>query len=106
MRAGRMDTLVTVQSSTDSKDSRGGVTKTWSTTVCTGWFDVEPVGGAETLASGQREAMQTYEFRGRYNALVKPDHRLVIGSRTFAILAIRPEPRNGEMVIVAEERVS
>jgi len=104
IRAGELDTLVTVKASVDGKDAEGGVTKTWSTTIGTGWFQMVPAGGSEVLASGQREAMQVYEFRGRYNAAVLPTHRLMVGSRTFGIIAIRPIPRAGEMVIVAEER--
>lgn len=104
--AGQLDTLVTIKAATDGKDTEGGVTKTWSTTVGTGWFMMRPVGGREALASGQREAMQTYEFTGRYNAAVKPDQQLVVGTRTFAVLAVRPIPREGSMVLVAEERVT
>lgn len=106
MRAGELDTLVTIKASTDGVDSEGGVTKTWDTTVGTGWFRVRPVGGTERPASGQVEAMGEYEFLGRYTSAVRPDMQLVVGARTFAIRSVQPIPRDGSMLVYATERVN
>jgi len=90
MRAGQLRHRVTIEQVTETQDSYGGVTETWST-LATVWAAIEPITGREKFASGGdvRFAENEVQIRMRYRSDVTPKMRLTDdGGTVYNIRAV------------------
>lgn len=76
MQAGRLRHRITLQSSTESKDSFGGASKTWAA-VGTVWAAVEPLSGREYFDARQQEASVDTRITVRWRDGVEPKMRVL-----------------------------
>jgi SPP1 family predicted phage head-tail adaptor len=105
MNAGSLRHRITIQSVTETKDTFGGVTEAWGTHAAV-WASIEPLSGRELLQAQQVQADITHRVRMRYVAGVTTKMRVLYGSREFGIqVAINPEERNREIVLMCKEQV-
>ena len=104
MRAGRLRYQVKIQS--PQKDtSPGGGEVTWSD-FATVWAAIEPLRGSEFFLSQQVNAEVTGKIVMRYLEGVKPDMRILYGSRVFEIDSILDiAERHRELRLLVKERV-
>ena len=106
MRAGKLRHKVTIQDYTESQDSYGAVTKTWSD-YATIWASIEPVRGREFWDSKQINAEITAKITIRYLSGITPKMRIKYGARIFEIISvINPEERNKELQLMVKESVN
>jgi SPP1 family predicted phage head-tail adaptor len=103
MRAGKLDTSITIQSRSTSRDALGGPVETW-TNVATTWAEVQEQRGQEYAAGRllQTQAVRTTILRTRYVANVDATMRVIEGSRTLQIVSVATIGRNEGLEIVAE----
>lgn len=107
MKAGWLRERVTVQSLTQSKDSKGGNVNAW-TTVATVSAGVEALSGGigtATKAGGGEYAFGMYEVTIRYRpGITREGMRLIWGSKALEIKDIRnPRNRNESLVLTCKE---
>ena len=70
------------------------------------WASIEPLRGTEFFAARQTNAEVSGKVVMRYLAGVKPDMRILHGSRTFEIVSVVDvEERHRELQIMVNERV-
>ena len=106
MRAGKLRHKITIQDYTESQNSYGEVTKTWSD-YATVWASIEPVRGREFWDSKQINAEITAKITIRYLAGVTPKMRIKYGARIFEIISvINPEERNKDLQLMVKESVN
>jgi SPP1 family predicted phage head-tail adaptor len=106
MRSGRMRHRVVIQTQTESRDTHGGVSRTWADTA-TRWASIEPLRGREFYSAQQVNANVTHKIGMRYYSGLTPTHRLKFGTRIFNIVDVRliKEIKN-EMEILATEVIA
>jgi len=88
MPTGLHDKRVAIQSRGGTADAMGNVVPVW-TTAATVWGSLQDTSGRELFRARQVDPTITAVIllRNRYTGL-GPQHRLVIGSRTFDISAV------------------
>lgn len=94
MRAGKLRHKVTIQQATDSQNSIGEVTKTWSTFAKV-WANIQPLAGRELFASQQINAEQTVRITIRALSGVEPRMRVLFGTRYYDILSVIDREERG-----------
>lgn len=106
MRAGRLNKRVVIQSVTETRDSKGGITQTWAT-FSTVWASVEPLVGKEYFSSKQVNAETSIKIRIRYLTNVTSKMRVKFGSRIFEIVSPPIDIREGnrEIVLMCKEQI-
>jgi|CXWL01.1.fsa_nt_gi head-tail adaptor len=87
MRTGKQRLEATIQSVASTQDTIGGEVKTPSTATATWYCELVHVNGGEVFRGRQVHGSANYAAIGQYVAGVTTKHRLVIGARTFEILA-------------------
>jgi SPP1 family predicted phage head-tail adaptor len=104
MRAGSLDTRVTIESRVLSQDTLGAPVETWST-FRTMWAEVTDQRGLEVAAGRlmQTQAVRQTIVRMRYVAGLTPLMRLRFGGRTMDIKAISQRGRKAYHDIVCED---
>ena len=106
MRAGKLRHKITIQYYTESQNSYGEMTKTWSD-YATVWASIEPIMGREFWESQQINAEVTAKITIRYLADINPKMRVKYGSRIFEIISvINPEEKNRELQLMVKESVN
>lgn len=107
MSIGTYDKRATIQSRTGARDALGNVDPTWSD-VARRWCSLVDQSGNELYRAQQVDPTVTavVTLREQYPGL-SPEHRLVIGSRTFGIVSVLGAsdrtPRHGQMLACKEE---
>lgn len=103
--AGQRRALVTVMNPTRVVDSEGGYTDTYTpATPATLWVKLEPFDGAERQHAGIIDATISHRVTAPYHAGITTQTRLVYGTRTLVIKAVRdPEERQTELELFAAE---
>jgi SPP1 family predicted phage head-tail adaptor len=86
MRAGTLRHRITIQEVTETPDSAGEPTESWSA-FKTVWASVEPLRGRELLRAQQIHADASYKITIRHLSGVTPKMRVLWGSRIFDIHA-------------------
>lgn len=104
LQSGIMDQKATIETPTESVNSIGEPTLTYST-FATRWIALLPLSGAERVASMQNEGTVTHRVRMRYTAGLKPKMRLVSEGRTFEIGSIVERGRREEHELLVTEVV-
>lgn len=108
MRAGALRHKVTIEQPTNSQDSMGGLTQTW-TTYAIRFAEVKPLSGREFFDAQQYAADVNYRIRLRYDDTSKnitPSMRVSWDSRVFDIESvINRDERNKEIILMCLERI-
>ena len=104
MRAGELRKYVTIQEKTgETRDSYGSLTWTWQTLQQV-YAAIEPLSGREFFDAQEVQADVSVRIRIRALAGVKPDMRVVYGSRVLEILSVLDlEERGQEMHLMCRE---
>lgn len=106
MRAGRLRNKVAIQKVTETVDSFGSFTESWST-YSTVWAEIDPPKGREYFAAGQKQAEITTRIRIRYLSGITPKMRVLFGSRIFKINSIvDPDERHIEQILMCVEEIN
>ena len=106
MNSGKLRHRITIQSKGVARDSFGAEVITWLTEK-TVWASVDPIFGREYFLAHQVQADVTHSIRIRYYEGLRPDWRILFGSRIFDIKSIiNLEERGREMVLMARENVT
>lgn len=106
LNIGRMDTLITIEGVTFSKDANGGDVKTWAA-VKTCYAERVRRPGGESIQSNQQVASQLSEYRVRYDVSLDATMRLYEGTTPGNYLYVRDVQqlrREGYSLITAERR--
>lgn len=105
MRAGSLDTRISIQRRVATQDTAGEPALAWET-VAERWASLERTPGREIWNSAQRAGRVPTVFRLRYLAGVTPDMRVVAQGRVFDIKSVvRPSGRAAELSLVCDEIV-
>lgn len=106
--AGRLLYSVSIQQNNYTRAANGAAIPNWQTVV-TRRASMEPLKGREFYAAQQQQAEIDTMFRLRYDnalAAIKPEMRLLMGSRTFDIMSIvNVGQRNVELHLLCKERL-
>ena len=93
MRAGTLRHRVTLQKPTVVDDGQGGKTTTWTTGQVTDVpAAIEPLMGREAIEASKVQGTMSHRITIRYSSAVSgltPTWRVVFGSRTFEIHAVK-----------------
>lgn len=87
MRAGKLRKRFEIQTSTESRDAHGGVTKTW-TLAATRWGSIDREQADERTAGNQVGALARLKVVMRYYEGLTHDMRLRFGTRYLYIVEI------------------
>jgi len=104
LHSGIMDHKATIQTPTETTNSIGEPTLTYST-FATRWIALLPLSGAERVASLQNEGTVTHRVRMRYTDGLKPKMRLISQGRTFEIDSVVERGRREEHELLVTEVV-
>ena len=100
---GRLRHKVALKRSTNTTDTGGGMTKSYSDLTRI-FASVRPVNGKEVFRHGKMEESVTHEVMIRYRADIDTKDKVVFGSREFNIRHIRNiDERNRYMLLVCSE---
>ena len=108
IRAGRLRHEVIIQEVTQTRDTSGSVTESWSTTD-TVRAEIKPIksAGSERFIHEQVMSVGTHMVTIRYQGDVTPKHRILWGSRIFDINDVRDDyEKNRTMELICTEKVS
>lgn len=105
---GRKRSRVTFQRRSETIDSSGGQSTTW-TTLHTCWASIAPLRGRDFLAAQQMQSDVTHRIFVNYNtstSTLTPADRMSQGTRRFDILSIlNVDEKDTELEIMAVERI-
>lgn len=79
---------VVIQSESRTPDSRGGASKTWSTTA-TVFANIRPASAREGYQAGQLQGAVSHVVSARWITGIRPKMRILWGSRIFQITGVR-----------------
>lgn len=86
-------------------DGIGGVTRTW-TALATLWGEIEPLAADDGLLADKRIGLVTHKIHVRHRLDVTVAHRFRLGSRVYAVRAVRDAEERGRFLecLCAEEQ--
>jgi SPP1 family predicted phage head-tail adaptor len=106
MLSGKLNHRIELQSKVATRDSYGSETIVWKKESIV-WGSVEPISGREYFLAKQVQAETTHRIRIRYYAGLRPDWRILFGTRIFEIdSVINIEEKNREMVLMCHEQIT
>jgi SPP1 family predicted phage head-tail adaptor len=97
MRAGRLNSRVSLLAQPDSQDSIGQPVTTW-TSYADVWADIRTQSGLETVRGNAAAAVVKTSIRIRRRADVKADHRVQHGTDMYTIKAVLPDKEGRQYV--------
>lgn len=105
MRAGPMSTRITIMAPTETQDSAGRLTTTWSTEVTTCWAQRENTTGRERWANEHVAVETPVNFRIRYRTDIDSTMRVEHNGQVFDIKSdpIDPDGRREALILACEE---
>lgn len=105
MRAGKLRHKILIETKSNSIDSYGAVTETWST-YATVWGSIEPLNGREYFEAGKVSSEVTAVIKTRYVSGVLPLMRAKFGTRIYSIVSvININELNKELQLMCKEVV-
>lgn len=111
MRAGKLANKIVIQSASESQNSQGEATYSWST-YATRQASYEPINGREFFASDHIQAHISTRFKLRYDSLTKaitPKMRVSYGGVYYNIESVIPMGKSGtkfrEIHLMCTERL-
>jgi SPP1 family predicted phage head-tail adaptor len=96
---------LTLQAADEVEDGAGGVARTWEP-LGQIWAAIEPLSLDDRLLSDKRLGLLTHRVLLRHRADITLSHRFALGTRVFAIRAVRDPDERGRLIecLVEEER--
>jgi SPP1 family predicted phage head-tail adaptor len=105
IRAGQLDTLVTIEEPTEgAADELGETVDTWST-VGKEWAEITTLAGQELYYAAQVNPEATVQVLMYYRADLQPYWRIKHGSRELYIVALVPDVRLTEVKCYCREQL-
>jgi len=105
MNAGELRHKITIQELQRTPDGYGGYTETWND-IATVWARIQPLRGDERYQAQQVLSTLSHKIILRYLNGVKPQMRVLYGSRIFHIVSvINVEKRNKVLELLCEEEI-
>lgn len=105
MMAGDLRHRLTIQAPLPTANADAGLSDNW-TTVATVWAAVEPLSGRSYFTAQQAASEVTHRVRMRYRTGLRPEMRLLYGTRHLYIEAIiDPGERHAELEVMCREVV-
>lgn len=103
MRAGRLQTLVTLQRPVAGQaDAFGATSHTWET-VAQIWAEVAPISGREYFLAAEPRAATTHRVTIRRREDIKPTWRILAGAAVYQIESVRQrDPQTSELMTVEQ----
>lgn len=98
MRAGALDSFVTVQTKTNTRDAMGGAIAAW-TTFAEVWAEIRPASGRERFINAQLLPEATYKCRMRYLEGVRPSMRIWFDGEVYEILYVSHDSKRRETML-------
>ena len=106
IEAGRLTDRIVIEQATETRNSVGEVSLSWST-FATVWADVSALSGREAERYGQIVGFTGHKVTIRALAGVKPAMRILYaGSRTLEIGAINEYERGWYMELICTEKAA
>jgi len=103
MYAGRLNRRVTIKSRTETSDSQGGYTTTWST-LASVWAEIVPISAREAFHRQGLQPGTTHRFKIRYRSDVDTTQQIYLGDRVFYIRGIQNlDERDRWLQLLCEE---
>lgn len=102
---GQLKTRLVLQQPVETPDDQGGVVLSW-TAFATVWAQVTPMAARNSVEADADGATQDYRIVLRSNFSLTLAHRLVDGTRTYRIVAIRDRDDRRFIEIDAQLRIS
>lgn len=87
MEAGELRHRITIQEKSVTRDDFGGEVITW-VTHCEAWAAIEPLQGREFIEARLAQAEVTDRIRMRYQAGIRPEMRVLFGTRVYEIQTV------------------
>ncbi|MFW1676452.1 phage head closure protein [Pontibacter sp. JAM-7] len=105
MRAGRLNTRITLKTASTAQDSAGRVTKGPDAIVATLWAEKRHISGNERWASEHVTNTATVVFRIRYRTDIETSMWITHGGTDYQITGqpIDPDGRRTDMLITCTE---
>jgi SPP1 family predicted phage head-tail adaptor len=96
---------LTLQAADEAEDGAGGVIRAWES-LGQFWAAIEPVSLDDKLISDKRLGLLTHRIVLRHRTGITLSHRFLLGTRVFAIRAVRDPDERGRLIecLVEEER--
>lgn len=105
MRAGDLNSLVTIQQLATGQDAAGQPVTTWLP-LATVWANIKAVSGIETVKAGADTSIVRASIRIRRRADVTAAMRVVYGATTYLIKAVLPNQETRDSVDLVCEVIS
>ncbi|MCP4597791.1 phage head closure protein [Neptuniibacter sp.] len=101
MRAGRLNTRITVKQASGAQDQYGSIKSGPGADVATLWAAKKHISGKEKWASEHVANNSTVSFRVRYRTDIEPDMWVIHGSDQYQIKGhpIDPDGRRRDLII-------
>ncbi len=87
MKSGELKHRIKYQTKTNTEDSSGSFTESW-TDAATVWAKIRPISGREYTALQQTQSEMSHEVTIRWRAGVDTAGRFLFGTRVFDIEAV------------------
>ena len=101
MKAGKLDRVVRLEHSTQSRDAARAAVPTW-TQYAEVWAQVTQVRGAEVVKNGILTAEQAATFLIRFRDDVRPSDRIVYNGKPWNVRYVREFGRREGLELTAE----
>lgn len=106
MEAGALRHRVTIQKKSVTRNSYGEEVVTW-VTHCQAWASIEPLQGREFIEARLAQAEVTDRIKIRYQAGIRPEMRVLFGSRVYDIQAVMTiEEIHREIHMMCKEQIN
>lgn len=94
-----------IEAPIETPDGIGGVTRTW-TALATLWGEIEPLAADDVMLADKRIGLVTHKIHVRHRLDVTVAHRFRLGSRIYAVRAVRDAEERGRFLecLCAEEQ--
>lgn len=95
MRAGALNSRVTLQQQSATQDALGQPVQTW-TDVATVWANIKHVSGVESIKADALTSTVRASIQIRYKTGLTAGMRVVNGATTYSIVAVLPDMEKRE----------
>jgi SPP1 family predicted phage head-tail adaptor len=100
MRAGKLDTPITIKSLTTGQDAAGAPTTSYAAlSGAPSWAQYLPLRGEERALAGQLSEVTEFKLRIRRDTRVDSTHRVTVDDVDCEILGVEDNRRQGDMVL-------
>ena len=105
MKAGMLNSRISIQQLSTGQDAIGQPVTTW-TTLATVWANIRYLNGVETIKADTPTSVVKASIRIRRRTDITPAMRVVFGATTFQINAVLPDEQDRERVDLSVEVIA